>query len=214
MRGHFITFEGGEGAGKSTQLRRLADYLRARGLGVTVTREPGGTPAAERIRAMLLAGDFRELGPEAEAVLFFAARINHLDEVIRPALARGDWVLCDRFVDSTRAYQGGEDGVDPKMIETLERIAVGNTMPELTIILDVPVEMGLKRAIARLAPGESPDRFEHADRQRLGWRRQAFLAIAEREPQRCVLVDAARSEDDVAAAIRSLVETRLLSKAA
>jgi dTMP kinase len=211
MAGRFITFEGGEGAGKSTQVRRLAAYLTDRGHDVTVTREPGGTPIAEAIRDFILSGKAKVLGPESEAVLFAAARADHVDKVIRPALARGAWVLCDRFIDSTRVYQGSGDGVDPVLVRALERVAVGDTRPDLTIILDVPADVGMWRTAERTA---SPDRFESEDIARHELRRQAYLDIAGREPERCVVIDAAGAEDEVAVAIRRAVDLRLLDRAA
>jgi dTMP kinase len=211
MAGKFISFEGGEGAGKSTQVRRLASYLTDRGHEVTVTREPGGTPIAEAIRAFILSGEAKALGAESEAVLFAAARADHVDKVIRPALARGAWVLCDRFIDSTRVYQGSGDGVDPALVRALERVAVGETRPDLTVILDVPAEIGMRRMAERTG---SPDRFESDDLARHEMRRQAYLDIARREPERCVVVDAARSEEEVADSIRRMVDLRLLDRAA
>lgn len=213
--GRLVTFEGGEGAGKSTQLRRLASRLADAGERVTATREPGGTPAAEAIRSFVLSGAARDLGPDAEAILFAAARADHVDRLIRPALERGDWVLCDRFIDSTRAYQGTA-GVDPQLIWALERVAVRDCFPDLTLILDIPVESGLARMAAR-ASGQGaagPDRFERdtgAEHQR---RREAFLRIAEQEPERCVVIDASQSEEAVAAAIWSAFRNRLLAQAA
>ncbi|RVU14020.1 dTMP kinase [Methylobacterium oryzihabitans] len=213
--GAFITFEGGEGAGKSTQIARLAALLRPGPREVVTTREPGGTPRAERIRAALLAGAAKPYGPFAEALLFSAARLDHLDGVIRPALARGAVVLCDRFCDSTRAYQGAAGGgaaggVDEAGLDALERVVVGPTRPDLTLILDLPPETGLARAGRRgRAAGEAPDRFEA---EALGFHqrlRAAFRAIAAAEPGRCVLVDAAAEPDAVAEAVRAAVVDRL-----
>ncbi|MCW5719458.1 MAG: dTMP kinase [Bauldia sp.] len=208
-RGRFVTFEGGEGGGKTTQLLRLARRLGSAGIGVTTTREPGGTPAAEAIRKFLLSGAARGLGPEAETLLFAAARADHLDKLIRPALTQGTWVLCDRFTDSTRAYQGAA-GVDPDLIEALERIAVWPTRPDLTLILDLPVEIGLVRAAARAAAADIlPDRFERdavAEHQR---RREIFLEIAAAEPDRCIVVDASRPEAEVAEIVWRSVRERL-----
>lgn len=196
--GRLITFEGGEGGGKTTQLLRLAKRLGRAGIRVTTTREPGGTPVAEAIRKFLLSGAAKSLGPEAEALLFAAARADHLDKLIRPALTNGTWVLCDRFTDSTRAYQGAA-GVDPALIEALERITVWPTRPELTIILDLPVEIGLVRAAARAAASDIvPDRFERDEVAEHRRRRQIFLEIAAAEPDRCVVVDASRPENEVA----------------
>lgn len=209
--GVFITLEGGEGVGKSTQAGRLAATLHARtGRPVTVTREPGGSPRAEEIREALLAGAAKPYGPFAEALLFSAARLDHLDRLIRPALSRGETVICDRFIDSTRAYQGAAGGLDPSVLAALERVVVGRTRPDLTLILDLPPEAGLARAAARgEAAGEGPDRFEA---EALGFHtrlREAFLAIAAREPGRCAVIDAAAGPDAVEAAILAQVEARL-----
>lgn len=235
MAGRFITFEGGEGAGKSTQLKRLAEFLEGRGIAVVSTREPGGTPRAEAIRDALLSGKVQKLGPEAELVAFAAARVDHIDRLIRPALRAGKWVLCDRFTDSTRAYQGAADGVDMNLIRFLEKISVGETRPNLTIILDVPVEVGLQRAAARRSAatkgkgkakgkakakakveGETEtgaDRFEASESDLHERRRKAFLDIARQEPLRCVVLSADRGEEEIAGDIREVVEERLLATA-
>jgi dTMP kinase len=194
----FITFEGGEGAGKSTQIKRLAARLGAAGIDTLVTREPGGSPKAERIREVLLSGRAKPFGALAEAVLFSAARIDHVDTVIAPALARGTWVLCDRFIDSTRAYQGVSGEVDPREIRTLERVVVGELRPTMTFILDVPPDVGLERAASRQGDGKGRDRFEAeglAFHERL---RSIFLEIAAAEPERCVVIDAQDDEEAVA----------------
>lgn len=204
--GRFITFEGGEGVGKTTQIRRLAQALNAVGIETVVTREPGGSPGAEALREVLLSGGAKPYGPFAETILFSAARIDHLDVTIRPALTAGKWVLCDRFLDSTRAYQGVLGEVDAGLIRSIERIVVGKTMPDLTLILDMPAREGLARARAR--SGQA-DRFESEGlifHERL---RHAFQALAQAEPQRCVLIDAARPPDAVAADIFSVTEQRL-----
>jgi dTMP kinase len=209
LAGHFITFEGGEGAGKSTQIRRLAERLAAKGLTVVVTREPGGTDLAEAIREFILSGSAETLGPEAETMLFAAARADHVDRVIRPALARGDWVLCDRFIDSTRAYQGS-DGVDAHFLDSLEKVAIGPVRPDLTLILDLPVEIGLERAHRRRGMAEGgADRFERETVERHERRRELFLAIAAREPERCVVIDANQDPDTVAETIWQNVRHRL-----
>jgi dTMP kinase len=202
-RGRFVTFEGGEGAGKTTQIRLLADRLRAAGRRVVTTREPGGTPAAEAIRNLLLSGTAKSLGPAAEAILFAAARADHVDTLIEPSLARGEWVLCDRFADSTRAYQGAA-GIDAATIETLERGAVGQNSPDLTIILDVPAEQGM----ARIEGRSDPDRFERDDFRQHLRRREIFLEIAMNEPGRCRVVDASASVEHVAGAIWDIVRNR------
>jgi dTMP kinase len=215
MAGRFITFEGGEGAGKSTQIRRLAARLTAAGRRVVTTREPGGTPVAESIRRVVLSGLAQPLGPEAEAILFAAARTDHLDRMIRPALAAGQWVLSDRFADSTHVYQGATGGVDEAFLKALDRVTVGRTRPHLTIILDVPARIGLERVHARLAEsGGSADRFEAEATALQEERRRAYLAIAAREPERCIAIDANRAEDEVADDVWRAVSSRLLHKAA
>src|SRR5579871_6003325 len=158
-RGRFITFEGGEGSGKSTQIKRLSERLEAEHLHTIVTREPGGSPGAEIIRHLVLSGMGKLLGAEAETLLFAAARDDHVRTVILPALSQGTWVLCDRFSDSTRAYQGKLGKVAPAVLNAMERVTIGDLKPDLTIILDVPVEVGLKRAAARRGQN-APDRFE------------------------------------------------------
>lgn len=208
MSGRFITFEGGEGAGKSTQIARLARRLEARGAAVVSTREPGGSERAERIRAILLAGGAKPLGRLAEALLFSAARADHLESRIRPALRDGAFVLCDRFADSTRAYQGLDDGLEPEVIASLERIVVDGTRPDLTLILDLPAEAGLARAAARRAKAETADRFEAEEAAFHDRLRQAFLAIAAAEPERCVVIDAAGTPDAVEERIWAVVEQR------
>jgi dTMP kinase len=210
-KGRFITFEGGEGVGKSTQLDRLATHLRARGLDVVTTREPGGTPKAEALRKVLLSGRIAPLGPLAEAALFAAARLDHVQQLIAPALARGAYVLCDRFTDSTRAYQGARGGVEPQTLSLLEQAAVGGLRPDLTIILDLPPLVGMTRAAERrAATGLKADRFEAEDGGFHEGLRRAFLDIAEQEPERCCVIDAGQPVDDIARAIRQLVEARLL----
>jgi len=205
-RGRFITFEGGEGTGKSTQARRLSARLRELGISVVETREPGGSPAAELIRKIVLSGAAEPLGPSAEAMLFFSARDDHLETVIRPALERGDWVICDRFVDSTRAYQERAGKVSGELMRALERSVIGDTWPDLTIILDIDVETGLERA--RGQSGGAGDRFEDADLDFHKAIRTAFRAIARREPNRCVLVSAHREPDAVAEEIWKKVSDR------
>ncbi|MBZ9937806.1 dTMP kinase [Mesorhizobium sp. BR1-1-16] len=209
--GRFITFEGGEGAGKSTQLRRLGERLSDQGIEIVVTREPGGTPTAEAIRSYVLSGAAEPLGAEGETMLFAAARADHVDRVIRPAILRGAFVLCDRFIDSTRAYQGA-DGVDPELIDQLEALAIGDMRPHLTLMLDVPAEIGLARAAARRG-ADGADRFERETIDRHEARRQIFLGIAAREPERCVVINAMQAEDDVAADIWQAVMSRLLTQA-
>lgn len=204
--GRFVTFEGGEGAGKSSQVARLAEHLRGRGIEVVVTREPGGSPGAECVRHVLLEGAAEAFGPLAEACLFAAARADHVDRTIRPALAAGRWVISDRFADSTRVYQG--DGVPSAMVDLLEAIAVEDTRPDLTILLDVPASIGLARAGARRGAG-TIDRFEKEDLAVHERRRRAFLDLAQAEPERFVVVDATDDPGTVAEAIWYAVETRL-----
>ena len=210
MRGRFITFEGGEGAGKSTQIKRLASYLTSYGIDIVMTREPGGSAGAEVIRHVLLSGAAEPLGPQAEAMLFAAARADHVTETIDPALGAGSWVLCDRFADSTRVYQG-ESGVDAQLLDELERVAVGGTYPDLTIIVDVPAELGLARIQGRdeESGGAHADRFEREELAIHKGRRERFLQIANGEPDRCVVVDGSRDADAVAKQIRKIVSDRL-----
>jgi len=208
MRGKFITFEGGEGTGKSTQAAMLALRLESLGLGVQLTREPGGSPGAEIIRHVLLSGAAKPLGPEAEAMLFAAARDDHIRCTIEPALEAGKWVISDRFADSTRVYQGVLGDVDERFIKALERVSVGDLRPDLTFILDVPVETGLLRAAGRRR-GNDPDRFE-AEKVDFHKRlRNAYLALAATEPDRFVVVDAAVSKRTVAKHIWDAVSKRL-----
>jgi len=213
--GRFITFEGGEGAGKSTQMRRLIDRLHAQGIDCIATREPGGTDAAEDIRALLVTGDTDRWTPLSEVLLHNAARADHLARLIRPALDKGQWVVSDRFADSTRAYQGGAHGVAMDTIRALEGITVGDTRPDLTLILDLPVEAGLARARAREVDANAgEDRYEGFDTAFHEALRTAFLGIAADEPERCVVIDATLSEDEVADAIWTAVSDRLLGGAA
>lgn len=206
-RGRFITLEGGEGAGKSTQIKRLAARLTARGHKVVTTREPGGAPGAELIRELLVTGETGRWAPRTEALLHFAAREEHLARTIRPALERGDWVISDRFVDSTMAYQGVAQGLGPDFITQLRDLVVGDDMPVLTLILDIDPEIGLNRAGKRAISGE--DRYERMDILFHKELRQAFENIARSEPGRCALIHAEDSEDEVAAAIWRAVEERL-----
>jgi dTMP kinase len=204
-RGRFITFEGGEGAGKSTQLKRLAERLRGQGREVVATREPGGSPGAEAIRELVLIGAADRWSPVTETLLMYAARRDHLERVIEPALARGAWVVCDRFADSTRAYQGAGGGTAPGLIAALETYVLEATRPDLTLVFDLPPEAGLARAQAR--GGEM--RFESkglAFHQRL---REGFLAIARAEPERCALIDATGSIEAVEAQVWAAVTARL-----
>ncbi|MBV9568889.1 MAG: dTMP kinase [Hyphomicrobiales bacterium] len=213
-RGMFITFEGSDGSGKSTQAQLLAQYLRRAGHDVVETREPGGSRRAEAIRALLLSGKAARLGAFAETMLFNAARADHLRATIRPALARGAIVICDRFADSTRAYQGVLGKVDDDLLEAAEAAVVGDRAPDLTIILDVPAELTLGRLGARReAGGEPSDKFEEGALAHHGALRQAFLDIAARAPERCVVVSAQAPIDEVAERIIRLVEKRLTPSA-
>ncbi|MGB2730770.1 MAG: dTMP kinase [Methylovirgula sp.] len=209
-RARFITLEGGEGVGKSTQVLRLAERLRQSGIDAIETREPGGSPGAEMLRDLLLSGRTKDLGAKGEAILFAAARIDHIDHKIAPALAAGIWVISDRFADSTRAYQGTLGGLDAGFLRALERVTLGELRPDLTLILDLPAEVGLKRAAARRGPGVASDRFEAESIAFHDALRKAYREIAAAEPQRCVIVDATRSEDEVAQAIWDAVSYRLL----
>ena len=204
--GRLITFEGGEGAGKSTQVSILVERLRNAGRDAITTREPGGSPAAEDIRETLLSGKVKQFGPFAEALLFSIARQDHIDTVISDALARGQWVVCDRFLDSTRAYQGVTGGVPPPVISALERLTLHGVMPNLTIVLDIPVEEGLARMARRRG---APDRFESQDISQHERIRKAFLDIAEEESGRCVVIDARKPEALVAEDVWEAVAERL-----
>jgi dTMP kinase len=203
-RGRFITFEGGEGGGKSTQARRLAAHLAGQGLPVLLTREPGGSAGAEAIRRVLLEG--QGFDPVAEAMLMFAARREHVVATIRPALAAGMWVVCDRFADSTRAYQCHGQGVPGEVYARLAELALEGLAPDLTLILDIAPEAGMARAMAR---GAAADRYERLDGGFHARVRAGFLAIAAAEPDRCVVLDAARPADPVFADILSTVAARL-----
>ncbi|RZN35519.1 dTMP kinase [Bradyrhizobium sp. Leo121] len=210
LRGRFITFEGGEGSGKSTQIKRLAERLNGTKLRTIVTREPGGSPGAEIIRHLLLSGMGKLLGPDAETLLFAAARDDHARTVIRPALNQGIWVLCDRFFDSTRVYQGRLGQVPPGLVSAMQRVTIGDLKPDLTFILDVPVEVGLKRAAARRGSA-APDRFESEDVQFHQDLREAYRQLAVEDPQRCVLIDADADADAVAERIWHALRERLLT---
>ncbi|MGY3256811.1 dTMP kinase [Pseudomonas chlororaphis] len=201
MTGLFITLEGPEGAGKSTNREYLAECLRAAGIEVLLTREPGGTPLAERIREVLLTPGDEVMNPDTELLLVFAARAQHLAEVIRPALARGAVVLCDRFTDSTYAYQGGGRGLSVERIATLEQFVQGELRPDLTLVFDLPVEVGLARASAR----GRLDRFELEGRVFFDAVRQAYLKRAAADPARYLLVDAAQPLSQVQQALDALL---------
>jgi dTMP kinase len=212
-RGRFISFEGGEGSGKSTQIKILAERLATVKLQTIVTREPGGSPGAEIIRHLVLSGMGKLLGPEAETLLFAAARDDHARTVIEPALKQGTWVLSDRFSDSTRVYQGALGHVAPEILNAMQRVTIGDLKPDLTVILDVPVEIGLKRAAVRRG-NAAADRFESEDlnfHQRL---RDAYRQIAANEPERCVLIDATEDQAKVAANIWSALRGRFFAASA
>lgn len=205
-QGRFITFEGGEGTGKSTQVARLVERLRSRDLEVVQTREPGGSQGAEEIRNLALNGDAGRWSPATETLLMFAARSDHLERTIRPALEAGRWVVCDRFADSSRAYQGAGGGTPAELIETLDAAIVGPTQPDMTLVFDLPVEIGLERAFGR---GLFETRFESkglAFHERL---RRGFLDIAAAHPERCVVIDADGDQDTVEARVWAAVEARL-----
>ena len=209
--GRFITLEGGEGSGKTTQARILAERLEATGYQAVLTREPGGSAKAEGVRELLLSGKVKQAGPFAEAILFSVARDDHLEQTIRPALADGKWVVCDRFADSTRAYQG-VSGLRPSLINALERLIVGRTRPDLTLVLDLAADEGLRRAASRPpedAPVSNGDRFEAMDLDFHERLRKTFLEIADRNARRCVIVDAHPPASTVAESIWELVVDRL-----
>lgn len=205
-RGRFITFEGGEGSGKSTQTERLAERLRASGLTVVATREPGGTEGADLIRRLLVEGPTDRWLPETEMLLHFAARSEHVTRVIEPALKHGDWIVCDRFTDSTVAYQGFGHGLGRDHIESIAQLVLGGFGPDLTIVLDIAPEEGLARAAARTEAKSRYERLDLAFHQRL---RDGYLAIARGAAARCVVVAADQPVDTVAAAVWSAVAAKL-----
>ena len=208
-RGLLITFEGGEGAGKSTQSRKLKEYLEAKGRSVVLTREPGGTPEAEKIRDLLVQRDGGDWTPLAECLLFFAARQMHVETLIKPALAQGKIVICDRFTDSTRAYQSYGHGFSLDTIEKLNDVALDGFAPDLTLILDLPVELGLQRSFAQKEKSAgreaTEDRFEKLDKAFHEKLRQGFLAIAASNPQRCRVIDATQTADQMFVSIEKVV---------
>lgn len=209
MRGKFITFEGGEGSGKSTHATALAERLKTLNIECVLTREPGGSAGAEIIRHIILSGIAKPLGAETETILFAAARDDHVRMTIEPALNAGKWVICDRFIDSTRVYQGALGKVDMKLIRSLERVTVGAAMPDLTFVLDVPANIGLARAKARRGAAAA-DRFESEAIEFHEDLRRAFLVLAEREPKRIVVIDGRAPRDVVAERIWAEVNARLL----
>lgn len=205
-RGRFITFEGGEGVGKSTQIRRLVARLEAGGHEVVATREPGGSPGAEAIRDMVLRGAADRWSPVTETLLMYAARRDHIERVIRPALARGAWVVCDRFADSTTAYQGAAGGTDPGLIAAMEHFVLEEVRPDLTLIFDLDPELGLARAVDRAG---AEMRFESKGAAFHARLRSAFLEIAAREPERCAVIDANGSIDQVETSVWETVQERI-----
>lgn len=205
--GYFITFEGGEGSGKSTQVRHLARALGAGSHEIVLTREPGGAPGAEVIRDLLVTGEPDRWSPMAETLLFSAARDEHLRATIGPALARGCVVICDRFADSTRAYQGAGGGVSAALLDVLETAVIGDTRPDLTFILDLDPDKGMARASARQ---DGEDRFERKDRKFHQALRDEFLAIAKAEPGRCIVIDGSRETQAIAAEIAGIAQSRLV----
>ncbi len=215
--GRFITFEGGEGSGKSTQARLLADSLLARGIDCIVTREPGGSPFAEQVRDLLLDPATHPHSALSEALLFYAARADHLEKVIRPALVGGRWVICDRFSDSTRVYQVEVGGLPVDAFRALELIVVKLTYPDLTIVLDVPAEVGLARAttrrLAQAIAGEDADAYEKRDADFHARLRDGFLEVAKAEPHRCSVLDGTKPPDVIAAEVLAQVDRRLLPPA-
>jgi dTMP kinase len=210
--GKFITFEGGEGSGKSTQAQRLAALVRAADIEVVLTREPGGTPFAEQVRSLILSGSTPRHGATAEALLFFAARADHVETLIRPALAGGKWVICDRFTDSTRVYQGAAGSVSADAIESLNRIAAGATQPDLTLILDIDAAAGLARATERRqASGKGSTGADPYEQRSLAFHerlRQGYLDVAKSDPARCRLIDATGTPDAVEQRVRDAVRAR------
>ncbi|MDZ4740903.1 MAG: dTMP kinase [Alphaproteobacteria bacterium] len=206
IKGRFITFEGGEGTGKSTQVKLLASYLSQSGADVIQTREPGGSPSAEEIRALLVTGAADRWSPLAETLLFYAARVEHWRQIIEPSIARGAHVLCDRFADSTIAYQAYAGGLDRHMVEKLHRLVMTGVEPDLTIVLDLPVDEGLNRAASRR---DSETRFERKGREFHERLRQGFLDIAHRFPNRCFVIDASQSIERIHSAVLAALKLRL-----
>lgn len=204
MSGCFITFEGGEGVGKSTQIRLLGDFLKQKGYDIVITREPGGTPGGEAVRYILLSGAAQKTGKLFETLLFTAARIDHVNEVIEPALKQEKIVLCDRFIDSTRVYQGTDDKTVSKYLKILEETAIIDLVPDITFILDMPAAIGMERADKRRGELAKADRFEKDSIAVQESRRQAFLNIAKNEPKRCHVIDATQTIEGIFHQIKTL----------
>lgn len=203
--GRFITLEGGEGTGKSTQTKRLASALEGKRIAAVLTREPGGSSGAEQVRKLLVEGEPGRWDALSETLLMFAARVDHVARTIKPALERGQWVICDRFTDSTYAYQGAGRGVPREVIRRIESVALQEFRPDLTIVLDLPVETGLERASRRSGKEDRFEKFDVAFHEKL---RAAFRDIARRSPSRCILIDATDNEDSVAEQIWKAVKGR------
>ena len=214
MRGRFITIEGGEGVGKSTQLAFLREWLPTLGHEVVFTREPGGTPRAERIRELLLENSSEPMPSECELLLMFAARATHIANVIRPAIERGAWVVCDRFIDATYAYQGGGRSMDVDQIATLEQLVQKDLQPDLTLLLDAPLDLTATRAQQRNSATGVTDRFEREQRAFFERVRDAYLARAKAYPKRIVVIDASRELQQVSMSIRSAIAQRLGAESA
>jgi len=210
MHGKFITIEGGEGVGKSTQIGRLKDFVAGQGVEVVITREPGGTHRAERIRELLLETSDEPMPSTCELLLMFAARSTHIENVIRPALARGACVICDRFTDATYAYQGGGRSLSVENIATLEQMVQGTLRPDLTLLLDAPLDISVARASARNNAAGTTDRFEQERREFFERVRAAYLDRARQEPQRFAVIDATQSLESVTVAIQQAIDERLL----
>ncbi|EJF77961.1 Thymidylate kinase [Candidatus Bartonella washoeensis] len=210
MSGYFITFEGGEGVGKTTQISLLGQYLCSKGYDVVTTREPGGTPGAEAIRHILLSGQVQHYGSLIEAVLLTAARIDHVTEVIVPSLKKGKIVLCDRFIDSTRVYQGLNDTMSSSTLSTLEHIALNGIMPNLTFLLDIPAMCGMERANLRRKKTTMIDYFEKDNLEIQEQRRQAFLQLAKQEPHRFRVIDATGTVEVIAHQIKDICYQAIL----
>lgn len=212
MSGYFITFEGGEGAGKTTQISLLTQYLCSKGYDVLTTREPGGTAGAEAIRHVLLSGQVQHYGPLIEAILLTAARSDHVNEVIKPSLQKGKVVLCDRFIDSTRVYQGLNNMVSSSVLSVLESIALNGIMPHLTFLLDIPATYGMERANLRRKQAEAIDYFERSELKIQEQRRQAFLRLAKQESHRFRVIDATGAVEDIARQIKAMCHQVILDQ--